>query len=138
VANRPILSFHDLEVWQEGVALALECYQLTAVFPAAERYGLTAQIRKAGVSIPSNIAEGHNRKDTGPYLNHVRIALGSEAELETQLLIALRLGFCPHQPFRNISNRRATVGRMLHALAASLKERLAREKAAGPRRGVAK
>jgi four helix bundle protein len=127
VEAKTIGSFHDLRVWREGVELALDCYTLTKGFPSTERFGLTAQIRKCGVSIPSNVAEGHSRQETGSYLRHVRIALGSEAELETQLIIAQRLGFCPEPTFRLVSNRRARVGRMLNALAASLKLRLARD-----------
>jgi four helix bundle protein len=77
-----ITSFHDLEVWREAVELSIDCYKLTDRFPRAERFGLTSQIRRSAVSIASNIAEGHARKARGVYRHHVKIALGSEAELE--------------------------------------------------------
>ena len=89
----PIISFRDLEVWRASMDLALEVYKVTTGFPTDERYGLTSQLRRAGVSVPSNIAEGHARKSDGAFLNHVRIALGSLAELGTQLEIATRLTY---------------------------------------------
>ena len=87
-----ILSFRDLQVWKLGMQLVVTIYQVTEHFPAAERFGLASQIRRAAVSIPSNLAEGHARGD-GAFLNHVRIALGSEAELGTAIELAARLGF---------------------------------------------
>lgn len=78
-----VLSFRDLEVWQRGMDLVIAVYHATEVLPQSERYGLTSQMRRAAVSIPSNIAEGHARRSDGAYLNHLRIALGSQAELLT-------------------------------------------------------
>jgi four helix bundle protein len=119
-----IRSFRDLVVWQEAMTLVVEAYKLTEKFPATERYGLTSQIRRSCCSIPSNVAEGHNRKSTRTYLHHVRIALGSEAEFETQIELALRLGYCTKDDVQQILARRAAVGKMLHALSRSLKRRL--------------
>jgi len=79
-----INSYRDLEVWQLGIELVLDCYAVTNRFPAHERFGLTSQARRAAVSIPSNIAEGHNRRSprsTNAYRNHVSIALGSGGDL---------------------------------------------------------
>ena len=87
-----IMSFRDLDAWKLAMQLAETVYKETEGFPSAERYGLTSQIRRAAVSIPSNVAEGYARKGRA-YLNHVRIALGSEAELGTEIELALRLGF---------------------------------------------
>jgi four helix bundle protein len=88
-----IKGFRDLDAWIRGMTLAEQCYRITANFPATERYGLTSQIRRAAVSIPSNVAEGHSRRLTRPYANHVSIAMGSGGELETCLELARRLGF---------------------------------------------
>ena len=85
--SMPIQSFRDLVVWQRSMVLVEQVYELTDTFPRREQFGLTSQIRRCAVSIPSNIAEGHTRK-TGHYLEHLKIASGSEAELQTQLEIA--------------------------------------------------
>ena len=119
-----ISSFRDLIVWQEAMTLVVESYKLTEGFPSSERFGLTAQVRRSCCSIPSNVAEGHTRKSTRTYLYHVNVALGSEAEFETQVEIALRLGYCSDDDVRGIRARRAAVGKMLHALSHSLKRRL--------------
>jgi four helix bundle protein len=86
-------SYKDLKVWQKAYSLALELYKWTACFPEAERFGLTAQIRRSAVSVPSNIAEGYARAHTGDYLRFLHIAYGSLAELETQLMLARDLGY---------------------------------------------
>ncbi len=83
----------DLVVWQKGMDLVEEIYSLTATFPQTEVFGLTAQIKSSAISIPSNIAEGAARGSRKEYIHFLHIALGSIAELETQLLIAQRLGF---------------------------------------------
>jgi four helix bundle protein len=80
-----IQSFRDLDAWKTGMALARECYRLTERLPKAEQFGLCQQIRRAVVSVPSNIAEGQGRRMRQPYANHVNIALGSLSEVETQL-----------------------------------------------------
>lgn len=84
----------DLEVWRDGVELVKVIYQLTRRFPDEERYGLTAQLRRAAVSVPSNIAEGAARGSRKDFARFVGMARGSVAELETQLVIAAELGFC--------------------------------------------
>jgi four helix bundle protein len=78
-----IETYRDLEAWQFGMTLVERCYAETKGFPVDERYGLTAQLRRAAISIPSNVAEGACRRTTNAYINHVSIALGSHAELET-------------------------------------------------------
>ncbi len=85
---------HDLDVWRDGVALVKAVYALTQGFPADERFGLTAQLRRAAVSVPSNIAEGAARASRKDFARFVSMARGSLAEAETQLLIAVELGFC--------------------------------------------
>lgn len=86
-------NFRDLKVWQTGKRLVLDVYALTKSFPDDERYGLIAQMRRAAVSIPSNIAEGFNRIHNREYRQFLYVALGSCAELETQIEIAADLGF---------------------------------------------
>ena len=81
-------SFKELKVWQKSYELCLEVYRITAKFPKEERYGLTSQIRRSVVSIPSNIAEGYGRKTTLDYIRMLYISYGSVCELETQILLA--------------------------------------------------
>jgi four helix bundle protein len=89
-----IKSFRDLRVWQVGMKLVEQVYVLTRAFPKHELYGLASQMQRAAVSIPSNIAEGRTREHLKEYLQHLSIARSSLAELETQLEIATRLGYC--------------------------------------------
>lgn len=84
-------SFKELIVWQRGIELTEEIYKLTDKFPKHETYGLASQMRRAAVSIPSNIAEGQQRKNLKEFLQFLRISFGSAAELETQLIISRRL-----------------------------------------------
>ena len=115
-----IESYKDLTAWQKAMALAEESYLLTAAFPTEERYGLTAQIRRSAVSIPSNLAEGHNRRSRQAFANHVSIALGSQAELETQIALAVRLEFTSVAAAAPAVALAAEVGRLLHGLVRSL------------------
>ena len=87
-----INSYQDLEVWQVSMDLVVLCYKVTKNFPSDERYGLTSQIRRSAASIPSNIAEGYGCDQSGSYIQFLKIAQGSARELETQLLIAERVG----------------------------------------------
>jgi four helix bundle protein len=115
-----IESYKDLTAWQRAMTLAAECYRLTATFPAQERYGLVAQIRRCAVSIPSNLAEGHNRRSRQAFANHVGIALGSQAELETQIVLAVKLEFASQAAAAPVLELAAEVGRLLHGLIRSL------------------
>ena len=102
------------------MTLVEEIYKATAKFPQDERFGLTAQIRRASVSIPSNIGEGKRRKRERAFLYHLDIALGSQGEVEVQLELAKRLGFMNASDFERLLNRTEEVGRMLNGLIASL------------------
>ena len=86
-------SYRDLIVWQRAIQMTLAIYRLTGEFPIEERYGLTSQIRRAGVSVASNIAEGYGRMSTGEYKQFLGMARGSNLEVQTQLVIARELGF---------------------------------------------
>ena len=83
-----IQSFKDLLVWQKAMALSVLCYELTKCFPKDEMYGMTFQIRRASVSVPANIAEGHGREHTRSFVQFLRVAQGSLRELETHLMLA--------------------------------------------------
>jgi len=117
----PIQSFRDLEVWRRSMTLVEGVYRVTQRFPASERYGLTAQIRRCAVSIPSNVAEGQAKK-TGHYLNHLSMASGSDAELQTQLELSRRLKLASPERVDPLLKESEIIGRMLHALAASVAE----------------
>ncbi len=91
-AKRAIRSYKDLNVWKQGMDLVEAAYKMTAKMPKSEEYGLTSQVRRSAVSIPSNIAEGYGRQATGEYRHHLCIARGSLLELETQLLLCQRIG----------------------------------------------
>jgi four helix bundle protein len=108
--------FRELHVWQRGMQLVEAVYQVTGSFPKAELYGLTGQIRRAAVSIPSNITEGHTRASTKEYLNHLSIAQASLAELETQLEIALRLRFLAATECQEVLDHATVLGKQLWAL----------------------
>ena len=88
-----INSYRDLNVWQRGMDLAEQVYRITKKLPNAEIYGLISQMRRAVVSIPSNIAEGYARKSSNAYRHFLLIALGSNSELETQLILCKRIGY---------------------------------------------
>ena len=86
-------NYKDLVVWQKGIALAKATYPLTSKFPSEEKFGLVAQMRRAAISIPSNIAEGQARHTAGEFIQFISHAEGSVAELETQLILSIELGF---------------------------------------------
>jgi len=119
----PIRRYQDLRVWQASMELVVEIYRASESFPKRETYGLTAQCRRAAVSLPSNIAEGHGRKHLGDYLHQLSVANGSLMELETQILIAGRLGYLPADERDILLARTSDVGRMLAGLIAALKRR---------------
>ena len=117
-------SYRELTVWQEAMSLVELIYTQTTSFPSEERYGLTQQIRRAAVSVPSNIAEGHARDSTKDYLRHLSIARGSLAEVETQLLLATRLRYLPTEQFEKIEQTLDGISRMLRGLQKSLRTKL--------------
>ena len=100
------------------------CYRATDSFPPHERYGLTSQLRRAAMSIPSNVAEGHSRRTTGAYLNHVSIALGSQAELETCVELAHRLRYLSEDQMVSLLAKVNPVGRMLYGLHSALERKM--------------
>jgi four helix bundle protein len=114
-----IRSFRDLVAWQRAMELAETVFDVTSRFPHTERFGLTAQMRKAAISIPSNIAEGTRHRRHG-YAHFLMIALGSHAELDTQCELATRCLLIPEADARRLVALLAEVGRLTHALRRSL------------------
>ena len=111
----------DLEVWKKSIELVTEIYSLTKSFPKEEQYGLTNQLRRCAVSIPSNIAEGAARNTQKDFNHFLAIALGSIAELETQLIISRNLNYCDEDSFEAVNNQLITVRKMTIGLKKSLK-----------------
>jgi four helix bundle protein len=109
-------SFRDLLVWQRAIQMSLAIYRLTAGFPKEELFGLTGQIRRAGVSVASNIAEGYGRNSTGEYKHFLGMARGSNSEVETQLVIAKELGYGNQQTLKETEDLCAEVGKILTAI----------------------
>jgi len=116
-----VSSYRDLQVWQKATDLVVECYRLTALLPRSELYGLASQIQRAAVSVPANIAEGHGRQHLGDYLHHLSVANGSLMELETHLLIAVKLSYVEEKRLAPLLALTAEVGRMLSGLTKSLR-----------------
>ena len=116
-----IKSFRDLVVWQKAMGLVELVYRITNAFPVCERYALTSQLRRAAVSVPSNIAEGYGRNSTSDYIRFLHIALGSLNELQTQLELGVRLGFVAKDDVEDALELCAEMEKMLIALAAKLR-----------------
>lgn len=115
-----VKSYQDLIVWQQAMAFARCVYEETAGFPPDERFGLTAQVRRSAVSVPSNIAEGQGRRSTADFLRCLGIARGSLYEAETQLLLAGQFGWLSGEKAAALLERAAEIGRLLHGLMTSL------------------
>ncbi|MFA0757957.1 MAG: hypothetical protein PVTTEEND_002176 [Candidatus Fervidibacter sp.] len=120
--TKAVRSYRDLEVWQAAMVVAEQCYRLTKSFPKEEMFGLTAQIRRAAISVPANIAEGYGRESRREYLQFLRFAQGSQKELETYLLLATRVGLASEEAIAPILSDCERVGKMLHRLIRSLQK----------------
>jgi four helix bundle protein len=112
----PIESYRSLLVWQKSVDFVVLVYRLLGKFPKNEQYGLSSQMQRAAVSIPSNIAEGKERQSDRDFARFIAIALGSLAELETQLLIAQRLGYLDEFDWQEATAQADEIGKMLRSL----------------------
>jgi four helix bundle protein len=113
-------SYKDLVVWQKGIAVAKLVYALTRTFPSAEKFGFVAQMRRAAVSVPSNIAEGQARHTTGGFIQFISHAEGSVAELDTPLILSIELKFCSSGTAEPAFVLIAELRRMLNALRRTL------------------
>ncbi len=116
-----IESYRDLDAWQLAMEIVVEVYRATRVFPAEEKFGLIAQVRRAAVSIPSNIAEGRGRLGAGEFRRFVSIARGSAAEVETQIAIAVALDFTDAADITPLSAKLDRLSKMLFGLYRSLR-----------------
>jgi len=119
----PIRTFKDLLVWKKAMDLCAEVYRLTNNYPSGEKFGLSAESRKTSRSIPYNIAEGYKRRSTAEYIRFLLIAAGSDGELETQLLLASRLGYHQENIADKVFELHAEVERMLASLIRKLRVR---------------
>ncbi|HSY36349.1 MAG TPA: four helix bundle protein [Acidobacteriaceae bacterium] len=111
-----VKTYRDIVVWQRAVQLSVAIYRLTATFPLEERYGLSSQLRRAGVSVPSNIAEGYGRGTRKEYKQFLAMARGSTLEVQTQLVIARELSFCEPDQMAKAESLSEEVSRMLDTL----------------------
>jgi four helix bundle protein len=124
IAMPKVKSHRDLLVWQQSMELVIMIYAITKQFPKEEQYGLTTQIRRAAVSMPSNITEGHARDYLKEYLQFLSMSLGSLAEVQTQLFIAKRLAYIPDQAFADAEDLADKTFKMIKNLQRNLKEKL--------------
>ena len=115
--------YQELKVWQAGMELAVKCYEATRAFPKEEMFGLTAQIRRASVSIPANLAEGQGRQSTKEFLNFISIARGSLMELETHLQLSHRVSLLQRPQLDELPKLADEISRMLSGLRKSLRAR---------------
>jgi four helix bundle protein len=113
-------SYRELKVWQEAMAIARNCYSLTAQFPKEELFGLTSQVRRSAASIAANIAEGHGRENTGSFIQFLRVAQGSLKELETHLMLAEQVKVCAVAGAQPILVQCESLGKMLRSLIRAL------------------
>jgi four helix bundle protein len=120
--NPTVETYRDLVVWQNAFALAMSVYRITALFPDTERFALTNQLRRAAVSIASNIAEGYGRGSTSDYLRFLKIARGSLYEIDTQLLFAVELNYATQDAYASIKDELDNCQRPLAALIRSLEK----------------
>jgi four helix bundle protein len=111
-----VQSYRDLIVWQKGMDLCEACYKLASRLPKDEAFGLVSQIRRSAVSVPSNIAEGFGREQPGSFVQYLRISQGSLKELETQVLICIRVGLLPEDAAQAVLSLADEIGRMTRSL----------------------
>jgi len=113
-------NYKELIVWRKSIDLVTDIYAVTSIFPKEELYGLTSQIRRSSISIPSNIAEGHSRRSTNDYVQFLKIARGSCAELETQLIISKNLDYLNLEKFQILIEKASEISKMLNAVITKL------------------
>lgn len=121
--DKPVRSYQDLIAWQKAMDLVTEIYEVSHKFPREEIFALTSQLRRAAVSIPSNIAEGQGRSSRKEFLYYLGNAKGSLSEVETQVLIARKLDYIDDEVSNSLLNLSAEVGRILNGLLASLRNK---------------
>jgi len=115
--------YKDLDVYKKSIDFVVDIYKTTESFPDSERFGLVSQLRRAAVSLPSNLAEGSGRNGRKELINFLHLARGSLFEIGTQLEISHRLGFVSQENYAKLEERRATIQRMMNALISSLRKK---------------
>jgi four helix bundle protein len=118
------MDYKDLDVWKRGISLTTEIYRLVEEFPKIEQFGLSSQLTRATVSIPSNIAEGNARASTKEYIRFLYISLGSSAEVETQLFVAKNINYISEETFDAVVSKVVIIRKMLNSLISSLKRKI--------------
>ena len=129
-----IQSFRDLEAWQSAMDLSVRVYSVSRCLPPEERFGLASQMRRASVSVPSNVAEGQSHGKNGRYIEHVRIAIGSWGELSTELELAHRLKFLTSADLLEVERPLVTTRRLLFGLLRSLRKKRLSDRAGSQQR----
>jgi len=124
MTKETLSSSRDLKAWQLGMEVTRMVYEITRKFPSSEQFGLTSQTRRAAASVPANIAEGHARDSTREFVHHLSIALGSLAEVETFLQLAMDLRYCEPNAAEDLSLCCDELGRVLRGLQKAVKARL--------------
>lgn len=117
-----VRDYRDLVVWQKAIELAKQVYSLTSKFPSEEKFGMVSQMRRAAVSIPSNIAEGQARATPGEFVQFISYAEGSAGELDTQFVLSVELGFCAKSDTQTLTELIVEIRKMLNALRRSIKK----------------
>jgi four helix bundle protein len=129
-----IRSFKDLIVWQRSIDMIDEIYRVSRNFPKSEMYALSSQIQRAAVSVAANIAEGNGRNSTREYIHHLSYSLGSLAEVETYLVVSVRLGYVKQAAVSRIEATCDQIGKMLRSLQKALRSKLRRDDEQDPPR----
>ena len=119
-----VRSYKDLLVWQKSIDLIDDVYRLTRDFPKSETYGLSSQVQRAAVSVAANIAEGSGRDSTKEFIHHLAFSLGSLAELETFLVVCIRLEYAVKATVGELESKCDEIGKMIRSLQKSLRRRL--------------
>jgi len=117
-------TYREIIVWQKAMAFVTAIYKGTAVFPNTEMFGLTSQIRRSAISVPSNIAEGFGRRSNGDFIRFLQIAMGSLFELQTQLELSFNLGFMSETEFNLLFSQSREIERMLTSFIQMLKQKI--------------
>jgi four helix bundle protein len=118
-----VRDYRDLIIWRKGTELAKEVYRLSRTFPPVERFGLASQIQRAAVSIPSNIAEGQSRRNTAEFRQYLHHALGSLAEVDTQMILAREFGYVSPEDSLAVEAKIQEMQKMIHTLVTRLPKR---------------
>lgn len=119
-----VRSYKELLVWQKSIDLIDDIYRLSYEFPKSETYGLCSQIQRAAVSVAANIAEGSGRDSTKEFIHHLAFSLGSLAEVETYLIVSIRLGYAVQKTIANLEQRCDEIGKMTRSLQKALRKRI--------------